>query len=147
MAMLLVIGSVTVRADQEAPSAARGAFVEPTELVLRTADQSFEVLEASEVEVRVMTFEDNTVTACHAHQAPVLVVVNSGQFTRQYEDCSTSVHGPGEVSIHPGQPVDRIHRAHFTAGTVIGLVFFGLPPGESGSDFDVEAPDCPDPTS
>ncbi len=139
--------SVTVRADVQAPPVPRGAFVEPTEIVLRTAGQTFEISDASEVEVLIFTFDDDIETAWHKHHAPVLVVLNSGQFTRQYEDCSTSVYGHGEVSIHPGLPSDRTHRAYFTAGTELGLVFFGVSPGEARSEYDVEAPDCPDPTN
>jgi quercetin dioxygenase-like cupin family protein len=129
----MVMPEEEMEAQDEPAPAPRGAFVEPTELVLRTADQTFEVPDASEVGVDIWTFDEDTVGDWHTHGAPVLVIVNSGQFTRQYEDCSTSVYEAGEVSIHPGQPVDRLHRAHLTAGTVLGLVLFGVPPGEAGA--------------
>jgi quercetin dioxygenase-like cupin family protein len=138
--------SVTLPAEMQAQLAPRGAFIELTEIVLRTPGQTFEISDASEVEVLVFTFNEAIETAWHKHHAPALVIVNSGQFIRQYEDCSTSVYGPGEVSIHPGLPADRTHRAYFTAGTELGLVFFGVPPGEERSVYDVEAPDCEKPS-
>jgi hypothetical protein len=145
--LLLLLGSAGTAVW--ATHGIRGGFTEPTHLQFRTktarGTQVINVRDASEVVVHTFgPFAMGTTGPWHTHPGPVLVIVNHGEFLYQHTDCSVDVYGPGKVALDPGQ--GYVHRAHFTAGTEVTAVFFGVPASAPHTN-PVGDPGCPDPAT
>ena len=77
------------------------------------------------------TFGANSSTGWHTHPGKTLVTVKAGTFTVYYaKDCAPSVYGPGDAFV---ELPSTVHVGRNETGDIVelGVVFFGVPVGES----------------
>jgi quercetin dioxygenase-like cupin family protein len=77
------------------------------------------------------TFGANSSTGWHTHPGKTLVTVKAGTFTVYHaKDCAPSVYGPGDAFV---ELPSTVHVGRNETGDIVelGVVFFGVPVGES----------------
>jgi quercetin dioxygenase-like cupin family protein len=132
-----------------APVLARGAFTDRVDVQLRIQGaHGMHVSNANrsaDVAMQRIEFGPQGQTGWHSHPGPAVVIIESGSFTLEWLElgtCMQASYGPGDAFVDHGQ--GRVHRGFnpsTTAGTILLVTYFDVPPG-APFRIDADNPGC-----
>jgi quercetin dioxygenase-like cupin family protein len=129
--LALVIGSIGLAGAAWATGSTGSVIAEVIGAGSLAHGSGFAAVPGTNTVVADFTFGPNSSTGWHTHPGKTLVTVKSGTFTVYHaKDCEPNVYGPGDAFVELPSTV-HVGRNETEGVTELGVVFFGVPIGES----------------